>query len=147
YNETEGDDTVTESAANPQSNDASGLSPTSRKRKRISEDHEARKRQREDEKPFNITSDDKPEDEHTTSPVSLATGGDRTVTDGPPDIVLGAKILEEDQNSKEFSDRCDLEVSIYEKDHAEKVHVFGDDIDEVEQSEESKIEVEWRVSN
>ncbi|EYE93510.1 histone methyltransferase SET1 [Aspergillus ruber CBS 135680] len=147
YNETEGDDIATESAANSQSNDASGLSPMSRKRKRINEDHEARKRQREDEEPFAINSVNKPEDEHTKSPVSLATGGNRTVTDGPPDIVLSSTILEEDQSSKDPSERCGLEASMYEKDHAEKVHVFGDGIDEVDQPEESKIEVEWRVSN
>jgi len=147
YNETEGSDLVTQNAPNPESNEIDGLSPTSRKRKRINEVHERRKRQKENKESFDISSVGKTEDEQSKSPASLATEGDTTVTNCPPDIVLDSAILEEDQNSKESSERCDLGASICEKDHAEKVHDSADGIDGAGHPEESKTEVEWRVSN
>lgn len=115
----------------------SSLSPTSRKRKRASEGLEARKRQKEDDRLLGIGSLGEIGNDQSTLPTPVTTG-DASIADGLSDNLLSPARSEENRRSKGFPEELD-EVS--------RSYPFGVNIDDAEPSEESRTEVEWRVSN
>lgn len=119
--------------ADLQIDDISGLSPASRKRKRVNEGLEARKRQKEDDGLFGIGSLGETANDQSTLPTPVTTG-DGSIADGLSDNLLSPARSKENRHSKEPPEELD-EVS--------RSYPFGD----AEQSEESRTEVEWRVSN
>lgn len=127
-----GESNETFAGADLQIDDISDLSPAPRKRKRVSEGLEARKRQKEDDGLFGIGSLGETNDQ-STLPTPVTTG-DGSIADGLSDNLLSPTRSEENRRSKEFPEELD-EIS--------RSYPFGD----AEQSEESRTEVEWRVSN
>ena len=128
-----GESNETFADADLQIDDISGLSPASRKRKRVSEGLEARKRQKEDDGLFGIGSLGETANDQSTLPTPVTTG-DGSIADGLSDNLLSPARSKENRHSKEPPEELD-EVS--------RSYPFGD----AEQSEESRTEVEWRVSN
>lgn len=128
-----GDDSVVGDQTDLQSNDERNLSPASRKRKRVSEGIEARKKQKGDDDILGLDSPGETEEQR----LELQRPADVDTTGISPGTL--SELAPEDRLDA-------LKTSARKKAEVDKPYSFDPLIDDVEQFGVSRKEVEWRVS-